>query len=246
LSTPPQTYVVSFDDYQPVPRFDDIPWTTVMIEESASEGGPWNLIDTQQLTPVDTDPANPMSRSFTTDKATIEHGWYLISFGDVNNNIVETAPTYNGIPIEWTPTLQDVGHVVLSRTRDDNGNVLGTFTDVTQPTDEECRVLIQKAIDDVMPLIGTDIPEELISEAQNIASIRTAMYIELTFYANEVATNRSVYPELKALFDEKVATLAKAVVAIESGESMTDALAGAGGSPKYAYPPDDGMYWRPF
>jgi len=242
-----QTYVVSFTDYQPVPRFDDIPWTTVMIEEGTSEDGPWTLIDTQQLSPVDADPSNPMSRSFTTDKATIEHGWYLVEFGDVNNNIVESAPTFNGEAIEWTPTLQDVGHVILSRTRDDNGNVMGTFTSGTQPTDEEARILIQKAVDDCIPLIGTDIPEELIQEAQNIASIRTAMYVEITFYANEVATNRSVYPELKALFDEKVATLAKAIAAIESGESVTDALAGAGGSPKYGgYPPSDCYGWRPF
>jgi len=246
LSVPATTYVVSFTDYQPVPRFDGIPWSTVMIEEGTSEDGPWTLIDTQPIHPIDTDPSNPASRQFTTAKATIEHGWYRILFGDVNNNIVETVPMYNGEPIEWTPTLQDVGHVVLSRTRDSNGNILGTFTDDTQPTDEECRVLIEKAIDDVLPLIGSDIPEELIGEAQNIASIRTAMYIELTFYANEVATNRSVYPELKALFDEKVATLAKAIQAIESGESMTDALAGAGGSPHWGYPPDDNMYWRPF
>jgi len=241
-----QTFVVSFTDYQPVPRFDDIAWSTVMIEEGPTEGGPWTLIDTQPLSPMDIDPANPMARSFTTDNATMEHGWYRILFGDVNNNIVETAPTFNGEPIEWTPTLQDVGHVVLVRTVDSNGNTLGTFTDDTKPTDDQCRVLIQKAVDDVLPLIGSDIPEELISEAQNVASIRTAMYIELTYYGNEVAMNRSVYPELKTLFDEKVATLAKAVASIEAGGDISDALAGAGGDPAYAYPPDDNLYWRPF
>jgi hypothetical protein len=241
-----QTYVVSFTDYQPVPRFDDIPWTTVMIEEAGTEFGTYTLIDTQTLIPVDADPANPMTRSFTTNNATLEHGWYRILFGDVNNNIVETAPTFNGDAIEYTPTLSDVGHVVLSRTRDSNGNVLGTFTNDTQPTGDETRVLIEKALADVTPLIGTDIPEGLIPEAQHIASIRTAMYIELTFYANEVATNRSVYPELKALFDEKIKSLASAIIAEESGQSPTDALAGAGGSPAYGFPPDDNLYWRPF
>jgi hypothetical protein len=240
--------VVSFTDYTPVPRFDGIAWTTVMIEESTSDLGPWTLIDTQNLNPVDADPTDPMSRDVTTDQATLDVGvgWYRISFGDVNSNVLEMHPTFNGEPIEYTPSLQDVGHVVLSRTRDSNGNVLGTFTDDTQPTDDEVRILIQKALDDSIPLIGTDIPDELIQEAQNIVSIRTAMYIELTFYANEVAMNRSVYPELKVLFDEKTKTLASAIIAVESGESMTDALAGAGGSPKYGFPPDDDMYWRPF
>jgi hypothetical protein len=239
--------VVSFTDYTPVPRFDNVPWTTVMIEESTMETGPWTLIDTQTLSPVDADPSDPMARSFTTNKATLVNGWYMISFGDQYNNVVETTPTFNGPPIEWTPSLTDVGHVVLSRTRDVNGNVLGTFTDATQPTDDEVRLLIEKAIADVMPLIGTDIPEDLIAEAQNVTSIRTAMYIELTFFANEVATNRSVYPELKTLFDEKVATLSKAIIAEESGLSPEDALAGAGTSPYYGgYPPDDNLYWRPF
>jgi len=246
MSTPVTTYVVSFTDYQPVPRFDDMPWSTVMIEESDSETGDYVLIDTQALSPLDADPSNPMARSFTTDKATLEHGWYRVLFGDANNNIVETTPTFNGEPIEWTPTLQDVGHIVLIRTNDNNGNTLGTFTDQTRPTDEQCRVLIQKAVDDCLPLIGSDIPEELISEAQNVASIRTAMYIELTYYGNEVAMNRSVYPELKALFDEKVATLAKAIASVEAGGDMADALAGAGGDPYYSFPPDDNMYWRPF
>ena len=240
--------VVSFTDYTPVPRFDGIPWTTVMIEEGMAEIGPWTLIDTQSLSPVDSDPSDPMSRSFTTNKATLAVGvgWYQIAFGDASNNIIEMGVTFNGEPIEWTPSLQDVGHVVLSRTRDSNGNVLGTFTDATQPTDDEVRILIDKAMADMIPLIGTDIPDELIPEAQHIASIRTAMYIEITFYANEVATNRSVYPELKVLYDEKIASLSKAVIAVESGQSLVDATAGAGGSPYYAYPPDDAMYWRPF
>jgi hypothetical protein len=249
--------VVTFTDYTPVPRFDGIPWTTVMIEESDSETGPWNLIDTQNLVPVDADPTDPMSRSFTTSNATLDVGvgWYMVSFGDVNNNVQETPPTFNGVPIEWTPTLIDVGHVVLSRTRDNNGVVLGTFTDVTQPTDEEVDILIQKAIDDIIPLIGTDIPESLIGEAQNVASIRTAMYIELTFFANEVAMNRSVYPELKVLFDEKILALSKAIASVEAGGDIADATAGAGGEPAYAYPPAQGFeygwgsydwYLRPF
>src|SRR5215472_5372654 len=241
-----QTYVVSFLDYTPVPRFDNVPWTTVMIEESDTEDGVYTLIDTQALSPVDADPTDPMSRNITTSNATIEHGWYIISFGDSLNNVQATPPTFNGEPIEWTPTLQDVGHVILSRTRDDNGNVLGTFTDVTQPTDDEARIIIQQAVDDCIPLLGTDIPDELIGEAQHVCAIRAAMYIEITFYANEVAVNRSVYPELKVLFDEKVKTLSQAIISVEAGGDIADAAAGAGGTPKYHYPPDDDMYWRPF
>jgi hypothetical protein len=238
--------VVSFTDYTPVPRFDDIPWSIVMIEESEAEIGPWTLIDTQNLSPLDPDPSDPMPRSFTTDQATLDHGWYQISFGDSLNNVMIMVPIYNGVPIEWTPTLPDVAGVILIRTRDQNGVLQNTFNDNTIPTDDQARVCIDKAVNNVKPLIGTDIPEDLIQEAQDVTALRAAMYIELTFYGNEVAQNRSVYPHLKELFDEKIVTLAKAIAAEESGESLTDALAGAGGMPAWAYPTDDNIYDRPF
>ena len=216
--------VVSFTDYTPVPRFDGVPWTTILIDESASESGPWDPIDSIPMSPIDSDPSDPMARSFTTDNATLDEGWYRVAFADANSNIVQTAPAFHGEPYSWIPTLADVGSLVLARTRDDNGNVLGTFTDDTQPTDDQVRALIQKAVDDVMPLIGTDIPEILVQEAQNVTALKAAMYIELTYFANEVAQNRSAYPELKALYDEKLAYLAQAVSAIEAGADPADAL----------------------
>jgi len=85
--------VVSFTDYTPVPRFDNQPWTTILIDEGDSEEGPWTLIDTQAMVPIDADPSDPMVRNFTTDQATLDNGWYRVSFADSNNNIVETVPT---------------------------------------------------------------------------------------------------------------------------------------------------------
>jgi len=236
--------VVSFVDYTPVPRFDNVAWTSILIEESAAEDGPWVLIDTQLMNPIDSDPAEPMAREFTTDNATMDAGWYRVSFADPDNNIVRTAPAYHGTPIEWIPTLADVGAITLQRTRDANGVILGTFTDETQPTDDQVRLLIQKAVDDLRPVIGTDIPEDLIQEAQNVASLKTAMYIELTYFSNEVAQNRSPYPEYKTLYDEKSVKLANAVAAEEAGLSPTDAL--STNWPQFAYPPSDKIMVRPF
>jgi len=236
--------VVSFVDYTPVPRFDNVAWTSILIEESTSEDGPWTLIDTQAMDPIDPDPSEPIAREFTTDNATMDQGWYRVSFSDPDNNVVRTAPAFHGVPIEWIPSLMDVGAVTLQRTRDHNGIALGTFTDDTRPTDDEVRILIQKAVDDLRPRIGTDIPEDLIQEAQNVASLKTAMYIELTYYSNEIAQNRSPYPEYKALYDEKSATLVNAVAAEEAGLSPTDAL--STNWPQYAYPPSDRLYVRPF
>jgi len=72
------------------------------------------------------------------------------------------------------------------------------------------------------------------------------MYVELSFFGNEVAQSRSIYPELKVLFDEKIKTLQAAVIAEEGGANPDDPVGGDGGFPQWCYPPDDNMSWRPF
>jgi hypothetical protein len=75
--------VITFEDYQPTPRYDSTPWTNVQVEESAAATGPWTLIDTLAITPVDADPAYPASRSFTTELASDTVGlWYRLIFLD--------------------------------------------------------------------------------------------------------------------------------------------------------------------
>ena len=85
------TQIVSFVDYTPPARFDAIPWTDVLIEESdtstLSDLTLWTAIDTLTLTPTDVDPENPQSRSFTTALATdLPDLWYRITFLDGSSN----------------------------------------------------------------------------------------------------------------------------------------------------------------
>jgi hypothetical protein len=143
------------------------------------------------------------------------------------------------------PTIPDVAGVNLIRTRDSNGTLQNTFNDLTIPNADQTRSCIDKAVNNVRPLIGSDIPEDLIQEAQDVVAIRAMMYIELSFFGNEVAQNRSIYPELKVLFDEKIKSLQSAIMAEEAGEDALDQLAGAGGRPAYAYPESDWIYSRP-
>ena len=67
--------VLTFRKYVPPPRFDGHPWVSARIDESDGSAGPWNQIDSITLSPVDTDPADPIERDFTTDNATIDAGW---------------------------------------------------------------------------------------------------------------------------------------------------------------------------
>jgi hypothetical protein len=88
--------VVSFVGYQPPQRFDGLPWTDARIEEAATETGVYTQIDSLALTPVDTDPAAPAFRSFTTENGTALDYWYRVLFADADGDISQpTSPVQN-------------------------------------------------------------------------------------------------------------------------------------------------------
>ncbi len=91
------TVVVSFDDFTPVIRYDEVPWETVRIEEADSFAGTYTAIDTATLSPVDADPAFPMSRSFTTNLGTAADLWYRVIF--VDGVLTESLPS---VPLQNT------------------------------------------------------------------------------------------------------------------------------------------------
>ena len=80
------TVVVSLAGLTPPARYDDIPWTEASIEESANGTTGWAVIDTVTLDPVDTDPANPDERSFTTTLGTSANLYYRVRFADDDGN----------------------------------------------------------------------------------------------------------------------------------------------------------------
>lgn len=84
--------VVSFQSYRPAPRYDSLPWTDVRIEEGTTVDGPWVALETIPLSPVDSDPAVPAARSFTTQLASDTMDlWYRVVFLDAD--VDEAAPT---------------------------------------------------------------------------------------------------------------------------------------------------------
>ncbi len=92
------TVVVSLEDFRPSPRYDGEPWTAAQIYEGATSAGPFVLLETLPITPVDADPRNPAYRSFTTDLGTAADLWYQIVFVDAD--LSTGLPTY---PIQNVP-----------------------------------------------------------------------------------------------------------------------------------------------
>jgi hypothetical protein len=205
-------YSVSFTDFTPSARFDGISWVSALIQESSAKDGPWTTIDTKNF-PPDSNPAVPASHSFTTENATLEAGWYRIVWVDQTGDQQQpTLPLHNAPePSDYfKPTIREVANEILSRTRDANGVLLGTFTSETTPTDEKVAEMIQQAADEVEAVVDDDLPESVWDTARQVIAIRTAMQIELSFYSDQVESGRSPYAQLRQQYEDALEYLATA------------------------------------
>lgn len=90
-------FVRSFDGFTPPSLFSgEGPFTEVDVQEAENVSGPWTTIDTIELTPADTDPANPQARDLTTTNATLDpYAWYRLVWKDSSANV------FNSDPIEF-------------------------------------------------------------------------------------------------------------------------------------------------
>lgn len=213
--------VVTFQGFTPPAREDGEAWANALVFESASEAGPWTQIDTVQLSPVDVDPSAPVERNFTTEEGTLEQGWYYIQYEDANGDLSSDSPPIFNSPAAnyaYLPSLAEVGARLRNRTRDDGGNLVGTFNANTEPTGPQANHLIQIAATDVADVIGVSLDESLYQTARSAVSLRAAMLIELTYFDDQVQTGRSPYQQLKEMFDDKMKTLTKAVEQVSRGE----------------------------
>jgi hypothetical protein len=101
------TVVVTLEDFRPSPRYDGEPWTGAQIYEGTASVGPWTLLETIAISPVDSDPSNPAYRSFTTDLGTADELWYQVVFVDADlstglptfpiQNVADDRPVYASV-----------------------------------------------------------------------------------------------------------------------------------------------------
>ena len=88
------------------------------------------------------------------------------------------------------PTLEQVGVLMLARTRDSEGVEQGTFTKDTSPTASQAERLIDMAVDEVHAIVGV-VPEDsrCARSAYIVGALKAAMMIE-----NRSGPNRSTCP----------------------------------------------------
>jgi hypothetical protein len=232
------SYSITFTDYTPPAKFNNLPWLSAIVQETNDPvNGIWLDIDQLDLTPLDADPTQPASRTFTTENGTIPNGWYRVIFKDtidamaipsepVHNVVDETAP--------YLPTIQDIASLMRARTVDTFGKE-GTFDASTRPTGEDVVVLIDQATSDVTTAIDTDIPPGAYRYAKQAIIYRTAMLIELGYWPEQINTGRSPYAQYEALFNDFFINL-KSAIEREQVEAVEGESAASAGMAAFSFP----------
>lgn len=137
--------------------------------------------------------------------------------------------------LEYEPTIEEVGALLRARTNNGRNVELGTFTSATRPTGVEALKLIVKAAQHVAVSLGGDIPNVLIAEVKGLVTLRAAMMIELSYFPEQVSSNRSPYQQYKDLYDEMLPLVRERVASEESLEIEDDTTLSSN-APAYSFP----------
>lgn len=139
---------------------------------------------------------------------------------------------------DYSPSLAQVARRNMQRTKDQFGNLVGTFSSVTVPTDTQVTALIAEIVNEVADLIGDDIPDSCFENGQNVCAIKTAAQIELDYFSDQVNTGRSIYPQLLAQYEMAVKRLMRQVTIVSEGDGSTVKSADASMRPSYNFGQD--------
>jgi hypothetical protein len=121
--------------------------------------------------------------------------------------------------LPFRPEVQDVADLLRARTKDEDSTELGEFTDATRPTADGVERLITRALAEVIARLGglPEAPSPFTLEepfwlaARTLVGLYAAMLVELSYFPEQVRTDRSAYPEYERLFNDGLEQLADAI-----------------------------------
>jgi hypothetical protein len=235
--------------FTPPPRFPPLTgsWTDVRIEEAPVETGPWTVIDTLPVA-ADTDPTEPQARSFSTTHATLEHGWYRVTWLDaLGRESLPTEPLPNVAPaVNPELVLAAVESLMRARLIEGGNFTAGTgeraehFTSRTNPTraralEVATREAFAAARD--YPRASVEDHEDLVS----LAALRAAIELEGSSYPDQVETGRSPARFWRDLLNDRLKRLDVRMPVVPDTDPETPGVQGA--APIYAFPPATPLGW---
>jgi hypothetical protein len=104
--------------------------------------------------------------------------------------------------VSLTPTVDDVAAIIRARTKDRNGNEIGTFSEDTRPTAAQAQEAIDHAVILVHQKVGPIGDGQCGDLARIAAAIGAAAEIELSYYPEQSRTDRSPYSYLMERYTE--------------------------------------------
>lgn len=140
---------------------------------------------------------------------------------------------------DYTPTLTDVGAATRTRTRDNTGTELGTFTSSTYPSGESVNTLIQNAVGYVEGFAaagGVVIGATCYSNAQAAVLYRVLFSIELGFYPEQITGDNSPYDQFFALYEDAIRQLARCLGIPNPDDDIPGKSGGSGFEPETVLP----------
>lgn len=123
-------------------------------------------------------------------------------------------------PIDITPSVADVAALLRARTKDVNGSEVGTFNDDTRPTSSQVITLIGEAVGDIQARMGTSPPPELAGAGKSAAAMLTACLVELSYFPEQVRSDRSAFEQYWTLLQNKITALQDAARGLEPGGNL--------------------------
>lgn len=94
------------------------------------------------------------------------------------------------------PTSDDVATLLRARTKDLTGDELGVFTADTRPTADEVGRIIDLAYAEVTGRVGAFLGDRCADMARSLVIVRAAAWVELSYWPEQIRSDRSVYAEL--------------------------------------------------
>lgn len=113
-------------------------------------------------------------------------------------------------PPDLSCTVEDVAAWIRARTKDSNGNEIGTFTPATRPTDDQVQEAIAHQVILVHQAVGRvgDVCADL---ARGCVAIGAAAEVELSYFPEQQRTDLSPYTYLRDLYAQSLEGLVACV-----------------------------------
>lgn len=119
--------------------------------------------------------------------------------------------------VDYTPTIADVAALIRARTKDSNGNEVGTFTGATRPTDAQAQEAIDHATVAIREKVGA-VGAACADVAKLAVTYGAAAEIELSYFPEQARTDRSPYQFLLQRYEQLLTGVEQCVLGNLPGE----------------------------